>query len=360
MHDEIITTQSVGRGIANVQQDFVLDDTVRTKTVFRAQIHDGGFKGDIIRFRKDSNGDTNEIIPVNFNQLHASEGIKLSLPTEAAKKLDEAFAVLARLLREQGVQYGENQFSINQSGALVITDKNKAAVVRGLLDQDLTEEVWTDLSKSNPDLATRLSWAKIHADRAVILAEFEQAVTDPSKDENWWQNFFSNNKWIFGYGLNYQILHTVQEQPQYSGANVTGSGGQRGDFLQRTAAEVSFTVLVEIKKPVTPLLHNEYRNGAWSVTEELSGGVAQVQANSLRWEVEGSRTDANRDQVEGEHNAFTVRPKSILIIGNTVQLTTRDKRNSFELFRQNLKNPEVLTFDELLERARFIIAESAD
>lgn len=57
-----------------------------------------------------------------------------------------------------GVQYGE-QFSINQAGALVITD-NEAAVVRGLLDQNLTEEVWSDLSASNPDLATRLSLGK--------------------------------------------------------------------------------------------------------------------------------------------------------------------------------------------------------
>ncbi len=360
MPSETITTRSVGRGIADVQQDFVLDDTTRTKTVFRAQIHDGGFRGDIIRYRKDANGNTTDIIPVNFNQLHADEGIKLSLPTDAARKLDEAFAVLAQLLRDQGVQYGENQFSINQAGALVITDANKAAVVQGLLDQELAEDVWNDLSESNPDLATRLSWAKIHADRTGVLEEFESSLSDTSKDENWWQNFFSDNKWIFGYGLNYQILRTVQEQPQYTGANVTRSGGQRGDFLQNTVAEVKFTVLVEIKKPSTTLLHSEYRNGAWNVADELSGGIAQVQANAMRWEVEGSRTDANRDRVEGEHGAFTVRPKGIIVIGNTTQLDTRDKRNSFELFRRGIHNLEVLTFDELLERARFIVAESQE
>ncbi len=360
MPDNTITTRSIGNGIADIQQDFVLHDTPRTKTVFRAQIHGGGFRGQIIRFRKDADGDPQDIVPVNFNQLHADEGVQIELPTDAARALDDAFAVLAQLLRDQGVQYGENQFSINQAGALVITDNNKAAVVRGLLDQNLTEEVWSDLSASNPDLATRLSWAKIHADRTAVLTEFEQAIADTSKDENWWQNFFSNNKWIFGYGLNYQILRTVQEQPQYTGANVTRSGGQRGDFLQSTVAEVKFTVLVEIKRPATALLHEEYRNGAWNITDELSGGVAQVQANAMRWEVEGSRTDANRDRVEIDNNAFTVRPKSIVVIGNTSQLDTRDKRNSFELFRQNLHSPEVLTFDELLERARFIVAESQD
>lgn len=356
MPDETITTRSIGRGFAEIQEDFVLDETARTKTVFQAQIHGGGFRGQVIRYRKDANGNPEETVPVNFNQLHENEGIKIELGTEAAKKLNEAFAKLTQLLQDQGVQYGQHQFSINEAGALVITDANKAAIVRGLLEQNLTEEVWNDLSQSNPDLVTRLSWAKIQGNRATTLAEFEQSINDTTKGEAWWQEFFSRNKWIFGYGLNYQILRTVQEQPNYGGANVTGSGGQRGDFLQRTAANVSFTVLVEIKKPATALLHGTpHRNGAWRPSDELSGGAAQLQTNSLTWEVEGSRTNGNRDGVESEHNAFTVRPKSILIIGNTAQLDARDKKNSLELFRRNLKNPEVLTFDELLERARFIV-----
>lgn len=359
MPDETITTRSVGRGFAEVTEAFVLDDSARTKTVFQAQIHRGGVRGQIIRFRKGENN-SEELVPINFNQLHENDGIKIELDTEAAKKLDEAFAKLTQLLQQQGVQYGEHQFSINEGGALVITDANKAAVVRGLLEQDLGEELWEKLAASNPDLATRLSWAKICEDRAIAFREFEEAISDTSKNENWWQGFFSRNKWIFGYGLNYQILDGVQEQPQYSGTNITGSGGQRGDFLEHSVAEVSFTVLVEIKKPSTALLRTEYRNGAWSTSEELVGGVSQLQANSLQWEVEGSTTDANRDLVEGEHGAFTVRPKSILIIGRLSELTTRDKKKSFELFRRNLKNPELLTFDELLERARFIVAETGD
>lgn len=359
MSDETITTRSVGRGFAEVAEAFLLDETTRTRTVFQAQIHAGGVRGQIIRYRKGENN-SEEIVPVNFNQLHENDGIKIELSTEAAKKLDEAFAKLTQLLRQQGVQYGEHQFSINDAGALVITDANKASVVRGLLEQELGEEFWEQLAQNNPSLATKLSWAKIHENRAAALGEFEESINDVSKNESWWQDFFSRNKWIFGYGLNYQILDGVQEQPQYSGANITGTGGQRGDFLERTVAEVSFTVLVEIKKPLTDLLNTEYRNGAWSVSEELAGGVSQLQTNSLRWEVEGSTTDANRDLVENEHGAFTVRPKSILIIGRSSELDTRDKKKSFEVFRRNLKNPEILTFDELLERAKFIVAESGE
>ena len=33
----------------------------------------------------------------------------------------------------------------------------------------------------------------------------------------------------------------------------------------------------------------------------------------------------------------------------------KDKLRSFELFRKNISSPEIITFDELYERARFIV-----
>ena len=36
------------------------------------------------------------------------------------------------------------------------------------------------------------------------------------------------------------------------------------------------------------------------------------------------------------------------------------KFSSFELFRRNMVNPEVITFDELFERARFIVRHSEE
>jgi hypothetical protein len=43
------------------------------------------------------------------------------------------------------------------------------------------------------------------------------------------------------------------------------------------------------------------------------------------------------------------------VFGHTYQLDNRDKRNTFEAFRSNIKNPEIVTFDELYERAKFIV-----
>lgn len=49
------------------------------------------------------------------------------------------------------------------------------------------------------------------------LEKFEDTLETKSDDENWWQDFFEQNKWIFGYGLNYQILRQEQPQPHYGG-----------------------------------------------------------------------------------------------------------------------------------------------
>lgn len=355
MNEETITTRSIGRGFAEVEEAFILAETPRTKTVFQAQIHPGGVRGQIIRYRKgESNAE--EIIPVNFNQLHENEGVKIELGTEAAKKLDEAFAKLTQLLQEQGIQYGEHQFSINAAGALVVTDENKAAVLRGLLDQDLSEDVWAQIAETNPSLASRLANAKMQEDRRAVLQQFNSMLDDNSLSEDDWQNLFEQNTWIFGYGLRYQILRLVQSQPNYGGTSVSGRGGQRGDFLAATEAEVKLTCLVEIKKPTTPLLQTaEYRNGAWGASTELSGAVSQIQINCATWEIEGSRTAANSEDIVQAQSTYTICPKGIIVVGKLDQVTERDKRNSFERFRSGMHNPEIITYDELYERAHYIV-----
>lgn len=103
----------------------------------------------------------------------------------------------------------------------------------------------------------------------------------------------------------------------------------------------------------TPLLRNsQYRNGAWGISKELSGAISQVQVNCAQWEISDSRTEQNREELCG---IYTISPKGIVIVGNTLELNCRDKRNSFERFRQELRSPEIITYDELFERAKYIV-----
>jgi hypothetical protein len=134
----------------------------------------------------------------------------------------------------------------------------------------------------------------------------------------------------------------------------------RGDYLLRSNAVAKFTCIVEIKKPTTPLLTHkkgeiiEYRSGVCLISNEIAGGVAQVQANCKTWQK--SALESKNDRGLHSSNIHTVQPRGILVIGNTAELTSDASVETFELHRRNLINPEIITFDELLERAKFIVA----
>lgn len=188
------------------------------------------------------------------------------------------------------------------------------------------------------------------------LSEFNVSIKTHSTDEAWWENFFERNKWIFGYGLNYHIL---KSQPNYGGTNFDGKGGQRGDYLTATKGKINFTCLVEIKTPNTPLIRGNtvMRNGAWSLSKELIDAISQINANKAMWE-RNSKEDGNRDILENA-GFYTVQPRGVIVIGSLEEISEpRSKRETFNRFRETIHGIDILTFDELLNRASFIVEES--
>ena len=190
------------------------------------------------------------------------------------------------------------------------------------------------------------------------LAQFRDRLAEelPERD---WQTFFDQNKWIFGYGLNYVIIK-IAGQPHVGGGTVSGAGVQKADFLGVTVGDVRFTVLVEIKTPKTLLLRGEgeVRNGAWGLSQELTDSLVQTQANIDRWNREGARSEENRARLE-DQGVYTVKPKGIVVIGSLSELKdNRHKLQTFERFRKSIHDIEILTFDEIYERARYIVDHS--
>lgn len=311
-------------------------------------------KIDLIHQRKSPKGTWEDSPSLPLSSLRAGERFKLHLHSATTLNLYKQLGNLYAAVRAGKIGQGLTKRIVGDPNEIIKTDAKRAEIIRHLLAKGFSQEIWNELIRTDPDLATRLSYARIHAERAAILKSFQTNLT-ANRAEEWWQDFFERNTWIFGYGLNYQILKSVQAQPRYGGLSVTGRGVQKGDYLQRTEAAVKFTVLVEIKRPDTKLLGNDqYRNGAWALGGEVAGGVVQMHANCSAWEKEGSRNEANQERLT-QRGIFTVQPKGILVIGHTNQLNDRQKRSTFEMFRRSMHNPEILTFDELYERAKFIV-----
>jgi hypothetical protein len=131
----------------------------------------------------------------------------------------------------------------------------------------------------------------------------------------------------------------------------------------KTQARINSLCFVEIKRHDTPLLaRTPYRADAWPPSPDLSGGVAQVQA-TLQGALEDiGRKIATYDDAgdpTGE-TLFNVEPKSFLVIGSLDEFVgehgiNESKFRSFEMYRRHTRRPDIITFDELLYRARFIV-----
>jgi|SRR5271157_300142 len=185
-----------------------------------------------------------------------------------------------------------------------------------------------------------------------------------STDEGVWQAFFERNKWVFGYGLTYVFLSSLDDRKleQIVVGHDLSERGKRADAVMKTRGAIEAICFVEIKKHSTELLGEHYRAGCWSPSDELSGGVAQVQGTvdrAIRKLAEKIEPVSDSGDPTGEA-LFAYEPRSFLVVGSLKEFRSEhgintDKYRSFQLYRRNISRPEIITFDELYERARFIV-----
>lgn len=364
---EKFTTTSTSIFSQNINEPIIIEEKENTRKIFLAETNDKKLEsgetvsGTIIHQRKGAKDKWEDIKSINLNSLKGGEGVKLKLRSSHIKKLYDGLTKLYTL-SQKGVQRGDNEYVVGAKDEIISVPKRRKEYIEKLLDENYGEEIWQELVDKDPDLATKLSNSRIYTNRLKSFKEFELSIKDDLKNELYWKKFFTVNDWIFGYGLNYQFMSIESDQPNYGGEDYTGIGKQKGDYLASTKTKnAKFTVVVEIKKPTSPLLailpkkggNKRYRNGAWLLGSEVLGGVAQVQANCKTWQ-KNSEDLINRKLIE--NGVFTVQPKGILLIGNTEEFKNDlEKITTFELFRKGLNNVEILTYDELLERARFIL-----
>ncbi|MCT2581126.1 MAG: DUF4263 domain-containing protein [Mesorhizobium sp.] len=208
------------------------------------------------------------------------------------------------------------------------------------------------------------------------LRVFDRFLTEPAffkatqehrglSPEGVWQRFFERNPWIFGTSLSlihFGPLDDRKMEQVVRGFSVMGPG-KRVDALLRSHALISTTCFVEIKRHDTSLVSDDqYRSGIWQPSKELSGAVAQVQGTVAaaldQWQSQETVYDVDGNPT-GEV-IFTTEPRSYVICGSLTEFQTNPgvndrKFRSFELYRRNLVRPEVVTFDELYQRARLIV-----
>lgn len=246
---------------------------------------------------------------------------------------------------------------------LDLSDAQKSKISLGHINFDALKALLS--STKGPELVRELAESPdLHQDIYAVatkrkaLDQFErnlgQGLSEPD-----WQRFFELNPWIFGHGLTYIFLDKVGSKLE---ARTTGSSfdrpGKTADGLMRTRAAISQYVLIEIKRDSTKLLKSDaYRSGCWALSDELSSAVTQAQKTTFEFSRDRFRDDLkDRDGNDTGEVAYAVTPRSYLVIGDMSELVGNgDKVACFELYRRHMRAPEIITFDELYQRARCIV-----
>jgi len=336
-----IRTKSIGKGIVKVDEDFILCEEPMSRLVFRAQIHNKGIRGKIIRQRRESV--TDQWLPekaIDIRSLGKNETINLDIDTDGIKNLYLAIIKLANILKQKGVEYGENKYTVVDSDQVIITDENKAKYIKKIIDAGYDEEIWNNIAESNPSLVTKLSFARIQAAKKQIIDELEDRLTQGSFSEtngdDSWQKWIYKNNWLFG--VNYK-------QPiEKAKININGI---MPDYLFPTID--GFVDILEVKLPSDEVVVKDTsHSGSFKWSSETNIAIGQVvnylsEIDRLRLEIQKNI----KDKYSLETNLL--KPRAYILIGNS-NGWDNNKKEGLRKMNHALHGIEVITYKELIDR----------
>ncbi|MDJ0922850.1 MAG: DUF4263 domain-containing protein [Henriciella sp.] len=255
----------------------------------------------------------------------------------------------------------EERFQIedisSQSGPKTLidaSDKSLLQRLKGMQGED-REKLFNSLSGSlsNEEINILLG-------RKSGLNEFENQMMLRQWSETQWQDFFERQQWVFGYGLDYRIVRHFSREASVGGSGSDNRNRPIVDFLMNFK---EYSVLVEIKRPNTPIFKNSKsgRAGTWEFSSEFISAVSQVLEQQAEWQIASASGEHFNKEGNQRLQARTRKPKTILVIGSkhefSVNCSERDnetKLDTFELFRRECGSIDIITYDELLDRAKYI------
>ncbi|MBL7618158.1 MULTISPECIES: Shedu immune nuclease family protein [unclassified Frankia] len=353
--------------------EFILDDLPRVQTLCRVILIklEDGFSPRLCFWKRDKSKAGKEKVQQEIENSAATRDVKAVVDTADGWK--GLWNLISFLQSFKSMTPPTNTFRVVSGSEAEI-----AGVLQGADKGTVIEAVRSALGGSLTEHDIQ-----VLADRKGQLEEFRRLLEDEDhfeaarqeaggSRERVWQRFFEANQWIFGYGLQLVSCDSADAdrlEKITTGASFFAGGGKRVDGLLLTRGYVSSLVFCEIKHHQTDLLQSEaYREpDVYQASKELSGGVAQVQKTAykaVRGIVDNIREHYLSDGTPTDVSYSVVRPRQVLVIGNLAQLAVGGRINperslSFELYRRSMHEVEILTFDELYQRAQYIVKESA-
>ena len=180
-------------------------------------------------------------------------------------------------------------------------------------------------------------------------------------EEAIWHHFFKNNDWIIGLNVDIKFIRDLLSKQRIGSANSKGVGSPEVDLLGISY----FITLIELKTSKTKIFRSEKSSKSTANTWDFSNDFIEAYSQTLSQRSEISETKNIEDEdgiIIDTKKHRILDPKAVLIIGNRneefphIRKTEYDvKTDCFERIRRDSRNIEIITFDELFERAFHIV-----
>ncbi|RYF21713.1 MAG: DUF4263 domain-containing protein [Oxalobacteraceae bacterium] len=269
-----------------------------------------------------------------------------------------------------------NFIDLSNADGFHIEDMSGGARRRAIVDaadKSLIEQVCSMDSANKATLLSALGQTltseeiNVLLGRRAALEEFEREMQGGAWSESKWQAFFERQPWVFGYGLHYRVMRPFDREMTVSTGGADNRERSVIDFLMQFT---DYTALVEIKRPDTPIFKTvrgaDSRAGTHAFSDKFTGAVSQILEQKAEWL---SFAESGKHYTRDGMTPLTARTrnaKTILVIGARDEFerapSVRDRQimqDTFELYRQELRSIEIITFDELLDRAQFITRDTS-
>jgi len=346
-----------GKYISMISQDDTIDFQISPRVQFRTTFirKNEALKGlTITKLKKKSGQFEKEGETITLSTFELCDMVSF---VELLKAIDPSSITSKKLKISEGMFNTFDDETKTRLTTLLKTKEGTEFVARLIESRELTLQDISTLSYRKQQL--QLFYKLLNEDGYLEQYRSQESIKD-NKDEKVWQHFFKKNDWIFGLGLDYHYIDTLETEASVGAPDVSGLNEEKLDTLGGYNA---FTVLVEIKKPNTLLFtSSKNRSGSWSLSSDLQAAVSQIlEYKASHLEAWNSSAKFDKDGYPLKYYAYD--SKAILLIGRNSQIEGEDrtstiKRRTFELFRRDSRNIEIMTYDELYFRAKYTIEKA--
>ena len=175
-----------------------------------------------------------------------------------------------------------------------------------------------------------------------------------------WQNFLLENKWILGLNTRLEFIKDLLPEKKTGKEDSSGAGSPKQDFYGLSY----FTTLIELKTAKTEIFKSKKAGGSRANTWDFSTQFIEAYSQTLgqKFALEKDKEIVHDGEVVDNYKNRVLDPRAVLIIGSRNDEFPHDrssehliKSDTFERIRRDIRNIEILTFDELFERAFHIV-----